>query len=155
MHHGDQAVLGERLQQKSISAGVVRARSSRKNADDQDQDVTGRWVCFELTTQRQTIQLRNEDLAQDEIRLEDGNPGQRFIAIGRQLDPIAGLCKEVSCERPHVRVTFDDENGELGGRQQNTLDQLARLRNVRIRSSIEAARRFAWTAFYGVRTTVA
>ena len=148
-------MLGEWLQQESIGAGVGSAWPGGENAHDEDEDVTGRAVGLELTTECEPIQLRDQDFAQDEIGLEHGNPGQCFLTVRRQLDPIPRLCEEVSGERADVRVTFDDEDGELGGRQQNTLDLLARYSNVRIRPFVASARRFAWTAFTGVRTTVA
>jgi hypothetical protein len=111
LHHGDQAVLGEWLQQKSIGSGVVRARARCKDADDQNLDVTSLGVCFELTTQRETVELRHQDLAQHEIRFERGNKGQRFVPIRRQLDTMAGIAEEVSRERSNVRITLDDKDG--------------------------------------------
>jgi hypothetical protein len=109
-------VLGEWLQQESIGAGVVRARARRKNANDKDEDVPGLWVCFELTTQRQTIELRDQDLAQHEIGLDGANLVERFVPVGRDLDAMAGVGEKVCGERPNVGVTLDDQNAERVGR---------------------------------------
>lgn len=74
-------MLGEWLQQEAIGAGVVRARARREDADDEDEDVTSLWICFEPTAERQTVQLRDQDLAHYEIGLERAHLGQRFVPV--------------------------------------------------------------------------
>jgi hypothetical protein len=105
-------VLGEWLQQKSIGPGVARARTRRKDADDKDEDVTGLGTCFQLTAERQTVKLRNEDLAQHEIGPGGANLLQRLVTVRRDLDVMARLGEEVGGKCPNVRVTLDDEGGE-------------------------------------------
>lgn len=149
-------MLAEWLQQESIGAGVVRARPGCKDAHDEDQNVTSLGVGFELTTERQTIELRDEDLAHDEVGSERANPVQGILPIRRELDDMAGLGKELSGERANVRVSLDDENGEPVGRQRDTVVDIGVMCNVRIRSlRVEAKERLQWLCTLRVRTTVA
>lgn len=121
-------MLGEWLQEEPIGASVVRARARSKHADDKHEDVTSLWICFELTTERQTVQLRDQDLAEHEIGLERAHLGQRFVPIRCELDTMAGLGEEVSGERPNVGFTVDEKDREPVGRQRRTLDDPRSLR---------------------------
>jgi hypothetical protein len=106
-------VLDEWLQQKSIGAGIGRARARREDADDEDEDVVRLRVRLELAAQGETIDLRDEDLAHDEVGPVRAHLRQRFVPVGCELDPMARLDEEVSSERANVRVSLDDEDGEL------------------------------------------
>ena len=84
-------MLSEWLQQESIGARFVRARAGCKDADDKDDNVTGLWVRFELTTERKPIELRDQDLAHHEIGLDHASLLERLLAVRRQLDSMTSV----------------------------------------------------------------
>ena len=109
LHHGDQAVLGERLQQEAIGSCFVRAPARREDGEDEHERVSSLGVCFHLPAQGEPVQLRDEDLAHHEIRLVRPDFRERLLTIQREIDAMARFGEELRAECANVRVTLHEQ----------------------------------------------
>lgn len=112
LHHGDQAVLGQWLQQEPVGSGFVGAGARRENGEDDHGEVPGVGRRSELPTQREPIDLGNQDLADHEIRRAGPDLVERLLPVERELDPMARVREEPCAEGTNVRIALHEQDVE-------------------------------------------
>ena len=115
LSHGEQKLLGlHRLLEKAN-----RSQANRKGliclrnvgcGNENDRDVLGFWVAPDFVSKRKPIELRHQDVGENERRLFDGDDAERFIPIVCCDDGVALVLERHFHELKQVRNIFDNEN---------------------------------------------
>jgi hypothetical protein len=106
-------VLGEGLQEEGVGPRFPRPVSRRQDAEHEHGDIARSRVGLELAAERQPVQHGNEDLRDDDVRLDLPSLLQSTISVLLEPDGVTGLMQEVGLELADVRIAVDDQNDRL------------------------------------------
>jgi hypothetical protein len=112
-HRVDKGVLGKGFQKEGIGSRLSGAAGGGQDAEDNHGDVARSGVRLEPATERQPVQVWNENLSDDDVRENLPSLLQDPVTILREPNGVTGLIQEVRLELADVRIAIDDENDRL------------------------------------------
>ena len=107
-------MLGEGFHEESVSAGLFRADARGEDAEDDDDDAVRNGVALELATQGEAVELRHQDLGDDDVGSRRACLREAGLPVDCELDDVPRCAEEVRLEAAHVRVAVDDEHAYAG-----------------------------------------
>lgn len=108
MHHGDQAVLNQRLQQEAVGSSFLGARGGGQDRENEyGQRFRGR-AGLDLSAQREPVELRQQDLGDHERKVGNVELTERFVRVSAALDAVAGLDEKVFGQLANVWVSLNE-----------------------------------------------
>ena len=104
---------GERLDQVIVGAGpqpVHLGFLAGAGGEQDDRRIPGRLVRAHCRQKAEAVEPRHHDVGQDEVGLQGARRGQRRLAVGRALDPVAGGAQQALDVVAHVEIVVGQQN---------------------------------------------
>ena len=104
---------GERLDQVIGGTGPQPAHLgflAGAGGEQDDRRIPDRLVLAHCRQKAEAVEARHHDVGQDEVGLQGARRGQRRLAVGRALDPIAGGAQQALDVVAHVEIVVGQQN---------------------------------------------